>query len=131
MVTEAFDNRLPLSLLLVLPFLRALATTACLAGGVPGGLFTPAITCGASLSALLAKLTAPFLPGLDPRACAVVGGTAFLAAVTEGPVSSIVLMLELTRHIQTLMVPIMLAVPERPWSPALWKAGQSIRPGFG
>jgi len=109
-VLGTFNDKFPLSLLLVLPFLRMLASTACLAGGVPGGLFTPVMTCGASLSALMGRLAAPFLPGLDTRACAVIGATAFLAAATEGPVCSIVLMLELTRHIQSMMVPIMLAV---------------------
>jgi H+/Cl- antiporter ClcA len=110
LVERAFSNHLDLGLLLALPLLKLAATTACLRSGIPGGLFTPTLTCGALVGGLLGRLAAAFMPGLDPAACAIVGAGAFLASATGGPVSSILLMLELTRHIQPLLVPLMLAV---------------------
>lgn len=109
-IRAAYENRFPLSLLFVLPFMRCLATTGCLAGGIPGGLFTPTMTCGATLGALLGRVLAPLGINLDVSSCAIVGSGAFLAAATEGPVSSIVLLLELTRQVQPIIVPILLCV---------------------
>ena len=42
--------------------------------------------------------------------CSVIGSCAFLAAATHGPLSALVLVLELTRHIDATMVPMLLAV---------------------
>jgi CIC family chloride channel protein len=110
LVQRAFSNRLDLSLLLILPFLKLAAVTGCLRAGIPGGLFTPTMTCGALLGGLLGHLSAGLAPNLDPAACAVIGAGAFLASAIGGPISSITLMLELTRHVQALLVPLMLAV---------------------
>jgi CIC family chloride channel protein len=110
LVERAFSNHLDLSLLLVLPVLKLAATSACLRSGIPGGLFTPTLTCGALLGGFLGRFAALFVPGLEPASCAIVGAGAFLASATGGPVSSILLLLELTRHIQPLLVPLMLAV---------------------
>ncbi len=110
LVERAFSDRLTFGLLLALPLLKLAATAACLRSGIPGGLFTPTLACGALLGGLLGHLAAPLVPTLHPAACAIVGAGAFLAAATAGPVSSILLLLELTRHVQPLLVPLMLAV---------------------
>lgn len=110
LIRATYENRFPLSLLLLMPFLRCLATTGCLAGGIPGGLFTPTMTCGATLGALLAKCLGPIGIPVDVTSCAVIASGAFLAAATEGPVSSIVLLFELTRHVEPLIVPLLLCV---------------------
>jgi H+/Cl- antiporter ClcA len=110
LVQRAFLNRLDLTLLLLLPFLKLAAVTGCLRAGIPGGLFTPTMTCGALLGGLLGHLSAGLAPSLPPASCAIIGAGAFLASAIGGPISSITLMLELTRHIQGLLVPLMLAV---------------------
>jgi CIC family chloride channel protein len=110
LVQRAFSDRLSVELLLALPLLKLAATAACLRCGIPGGLFTPTLACGAVLGGLLGHLAAPWVPTLQPSACAIIGAGAFLAAATGGPVSSILLLLELTRHVQPLLVPLMLAV---------------------
>jgi H+/Cl- antiporter ClcA len=110
LVQRAFSDRLTLGLLLALPLLKLAATASCLRSGIPGGLFTPTLACGALLGGLLGHLAAPLAPTLQPAACSIVGAGAFLASATGGPVSSILLLLELTRHVQPLLVPLMLAV---------------------
>jgi H+/Cl- antiporter ClcA len=109
-VAGAFAGKFPIGLLAMLPFLRAAATIGCLAGGVPGGLFTPTLACGSLLGGLGGRLLHRMAPSLGETPCAIVGAGAFLAAATEGPVSSLVLILELTRQVQSLLVPLMLAV---------------------
>jgi H+/Cl- antiporter ClcA len=42
--------------------------------------------------------------------CPVIGACAFLAAANQGPISALVLVLELTRHVDATMVPMLLAV---------------------
>lgn len=108
-VQEAFDNRVSLAMLCALLLLKPLATAACVGTGAPGGLFTPTMTCGALLGGLLGRAWSAFLPGLDPGSTALIGACAVLAAATQGPLSAVVLLLELTHHIDTQVVPLLLA----------------------
>jgi chloride channel protein, CIC family len=55
-VQLTFAGQLPFALVLPVLALRLIATCACLASGTPGGLFTPTMTCGALLGALLSSL---------------------------------------------------------------------------
>jgi H+/Cl- antiporter ClcA len=99
-----------IGLLLALVVLKPLVTAACLGSGAPGGLFTPSMTYGALIGSVLGEAWARVWPGAPLGSCALVASTAVLAATTQGPVSAIVLVLELTRHVDAIMVPIMLAV---------------------
>lgn len=45
-----------------------------------------------------------------PGGYALIGGGAFLAAAMQGPISGVVLVLELTHHFDALMAPTLLAV---------------------
>jgi H+/Cl- antiporter ClcA len=49
-------------------------------------------------------------PGLPPGLCAIIGAAAVLAATTHGPVSSIVLVMELTGRDRSFILPMLLAV---------------------
>ncbi len=110
-VTElTFTNKLGLPLLLALIFLKPLATSGCLGSGAPGGLFTPSITIGAVFGGFFGHLWSLVWPGATPGSYAVIGAGAVLAATTQAPVSSIVLLLELTHHTLGIFVPILLAV---------------------
>jgi CIC family chloride channel protein len=110
LVERAYADRLSFGLLAVLPVLKMAATAGCVRSGIPGGLFTPTMTCGALLGGMLGSLASPFFPTIHPAACAILGAGAFLASAAGGPVSGILLMIELTRHVQPLLVPLMLAV---------------------
>ncbi len=90
--------------------LKLLAACGCLGSGASGGLFTPAMTIGALLGGLFGHAWDCIWPGASMGSCAVIGSCAFLAAATQGPISALVLVLELTRHVDATMVPMLLAV---------------------
>jgi chloride channel protein, CIC family len=103
-------GNLSLGLLVMLLILKPLATAACVASGAPGGLFTPTFALGVLLASVGGTLWAHLWPGSAPASYALIGGGAFLAAAMQGPLSGIVLVLELTRHSDPLMVPTLIAV---------------------
>jgi chloride channel protein, CIC family len=110
LVQQLYWAKIDVSMSGVLLILKPLATAGCLGSGAPGGLFTPTLTFGALFGILLGQMWGLIWPGVPPGSCAILGSSAVLAATTEGPVSSIILVLELTRRIDVLMVPLMLAV---------------------
>jgi CIC family chloride channel protein len=99
-------------LMVVLFLLKPLATAACLGSGSPGGLFTPTLTVGVLLAGILGTGWIHLWPGARLGSYAIVGGGAFLAAAMQGPLSGVVLVLELTRNFDSLMAPTLLAVTE-------------------
>jgi H+/Cl- antiporter ClcA len=105
-------GKLSLGLLCVLLVLKPLATAACLGAGSPGGLFTPTLTIGVLLAGILGTVWNHLWPGSPIGSYAVIGGGAFLAASMQGPLSGVVLVLELTRNFDSLMAPTLLAVTE-------------------
>ena len=107
---------------------KPLVTAGCIGAGAPGGLFTPTLTLGASLGALLGK-AAPLLGVPVPvGAGALIGASAVLAAATQGPASALVLVIELTRHLDSVMVPAALAVAEAVFV-ARWLEPRSVYSG--
>jgi chloride channel protein, CIC family len=99
-----------MALLFAVLLLKPLATAACLGSGAPGGLFTPTMTYGALLGVVLGHTWALLWPGAPAGSYAVIAAGAVLAATTSGPVSSIVLLAELTHRVDAMMVPLILAV---------------------
>ena len=102
-----------LGLLAVLLVLKPLVTAACIASGAPGGLFTPTFAVGVLLAGAGGVIWAHIWHSSSlPGTYALIGGGAFLAAAMQGPLSGVVLVLELTRHFDALMVPTLVAVVE-------------------
>jgi H+/Cl- antiporter ClcA len=106
----AFTNQVAPALLLILLVLKPAATVLSVRCGAPGGLFTPSLTVGALLGALLGHAWSWFWPGAPPGLFAVLGAAAVLAATTQGPISTVVLMMELTGRDRSFIVPLLLAV---------------------
>jgi chloride channel protein, CIC family len=106
----AFTNQAAPSLLLILLALRPMATVLCVRSGAPGGLFTPSLTVGAMLGAVLGHAWSWFWPGVPPGLFALLGAAAVLAATTQGPISTVVLMMELTGRDRSFIAPLLLAV---------------------
>lgn len=73
--------------------------------GIPGGLFSPALAVGAGIGHNLAAL----LPGVDPSAVVLLGMCAYLTGVTQAPLTSAVISMELTDNTDMLL-PILAAV---------------------
>jgi CIC family chloride channel protein len=87
--------------------LKPLATVMCVRSGAPGGLFTPSLTLGALLGGLLSHFGAQ---GVAPGLVAILGAGAVLAATTQGPISAVVLVMELTGGDRSFIAPLILAV---------------------
>ena len=64
----------------------------------------------ALLGGLLGHVWSSFWPGVPPGAFAVLGAAAVLAATTQGPISAVVLMMELTGRDRSFIVPLLLGV---------------------
>jgi CIC family chloride channel protein len=111
-VQLAIFGSISLGLMVMLLILKPLVTAACIACGAPGGLFTPTLAVGMLLAGVGGALWTHVWHGSLPGAYALIGGGAFLAAAMQGPLSGVVIVLELTRHFDQLMVPTVLAVVE-------------------
>lgn len=106
----AFMGQAAPLLLLVMLALRPLSTTLCLRVGTPGGLFTPSLTVGAMLGGVLGYGWSLVWPGVPPGLFALLGAAAVLAATTQGPVSTVILMMELTGRDRSFILPMLVAV---------------------
>lgn len=109
-VQLAFTNQIAPALLLMLLVLKPAATIMCLGSGAPGGLFTPSLALGALLGGVLGNACLLLWPSVQPGMFAVIGAGAVLAATTQGPISAVVLIMELTGRDQSFIAPLLLAV---------------------
>ena len=108
------DVKFSLSLLVVLLIVKLLMTAISAGSGFVGGVFAPAMFLGASFGAAYAKILAMLVPGIAaqmaaPPAYAMVGMAAVLAASVRAPLTSILLLFELTRDYR-IVLPLMAAV---------------------
>jgi H+/Cl- antiporter ClcA len=106
----AFTNQVAPLLMLGLVFLRPAMTIMCLGSGVPGGLFTPSLALGALLGGVLGFGWSCLWPGVPQGLFAVLGAGAVLAATTHGPISAVVLIMELTARDRSFMLPLLVVV---------------------
>lgn len=96
--------------MLVLIFLKSIATAITLGSGGAGGVFAPALFIGAVCGGAYGGLVHHLLPGYtaSPGAYATIGIGAFLAASTHAPMTAIFLLFEMTGN-YLIIIPIMLA----------------------
>ena len=106
----AFTGQVGIPLLLALLLLKPAATVLCLGSGAPGGLFTPSLALGALLGGVLGYPWSYLWPGVPPGLFAVLGAGAVLAATTQGPISAVVLMMELMGQARAFILPMLLVV---------------------
>ncbi|HZZ68862.1 MAG TPA: chloride channel protein [Phenylobacterium sp.] len=89
-------------------FLANLAAAVC---GAPGGIFSPSLAAGAGLGAAFARLGLP----IAGRDAVVLGMASYLSGVVQAPLTSAVILMEMTRE-PGLVGPLMLAAPAARWS---------------
>jgi CIC family chloride channel protein len=92
-------ERLSIGLILVLLIAKALATTASVSSGSPGGVFTPSLFLGAALGGALGHLVlrvSPLSSSGAISAYSLVGMAAMIAATTHAPIMATVLVFELS-----------------------------------
>jgi chloride channel protein, CIC family len=113
LVQRAFADQLGLRMMSLLVVLKFLSTAGCLGSGTSGGLFTPTMSLGALSGGVLGRAWSMMVPagqaGSPHGLYAVIGSAAVLSTATLGPLSSIVMVLELTRGTVVLLVPMILA----------------------
>jgi CIC family chloride channel protein len=117
-IQNTFLSRDSLRTLSFLVLLRPIATVASLRSGAVGGLFTPTMSLGAILGALMGelwlRLPLPFpsvqFATMPTSIFSLIGSGAVLAAGTQAPLSALIFLLELTRHVDALTVPLVLSM---------------------
>ena len=90
------------------------ASLAAAVAGLPGGIFAPSLATGAGLGAAIARLGV----GVAGRDAVVLGMTAYLSGVVQAPLTSAVILMEMTRD-PGLVGPLMLASLIARWASSL------------
>lgn len=108
-IQKAINNELPLQIMLVLCFGKILATSLTISSGGSGGVFAPSLFIGAMLGGAFGKGCQYFMPELvdQPEAYVVVGMGGFFAGVAKVPITSIIMVSEMSGS-YGLLVPLML-----------------------
>jgi CIC family chloride channel protein len=107
-IMEILNLQLAGYFLLLLLGLKILATSLTLGSGGSGGLFVPSLFIGAALGGLGGFIFSVILPeaGVNPGSYALVGMGAMLAATMRIPITSILMIFEITQSYQVVL-PIM------------------------
>ena len=89
---------------------KIVATSVSVASGVPGGIFTPVLLVGGATGMLWAHAVNSFVGGtpMNPGGCALIGMAATTAANIHAPLTSAVLVFELSGD-YPIVVPLLLA----------------------
>ena len=109
-VGEALNGGMALRLMALLLVLKLLAVVTSYASGNAGGIFGPSLFLGAMLGGIVGNIANHFLPNYvgTPGAYALVGmGTAF-AGIVRAPMTSVVMIFEITRD-YAVIVPLMIS----------------------
>ncbi len=108
-VEQILLGRVPLSLLLLLLGGKMIASSLVIGSESSGGLFAPSLFVGACLGGVLGHLFNSLgLHAAPPGAYALVGMAGLVASTTQAPITSIIMIFELTRDYQ-IILPLMLA----------------------
>ncbi|MDA8210178.1 MAG: chloride channel protein [Actinomycetota bacterium] len=104
-------DSIPLALVLLLPFLRIIATSFSIGSGGSGGVFGPGMVIGAFTGAAAWRLGELFLPSMphSPASFVVVGMMACFGAISRAPIAVMVMVIEMTGNVDAL-TPAILAV---------------------
>src|ERR1700677_3180195 len=111
-IQSTLDNQMTSAGLLALLFvLKLLATTISLGCGASGGIFSPSLYLGATLGGAFAIVVGAIVPhaGITAPSAAIVGMAAMGGAGTEGVMTAIVMVFEMTRD-YAIIVPVIVGV---------------------
>jgi len=109
-VEKALHGNLVLQILIILAVLKIVATALCYGSGNAGGIFGPSLFIGAMIGGAVGSVAHTLFPAYtaEPGAYALVGmGTAF-AGIVRTPMTSVIMIFELTRD-YTIIVPLMIS----------------------
>jgi CIC family chloride channel protein len=109
-VGQALNNQLAVKLMLVLLGLKLVATAVSYASGNAGGIFGPSLFLGAMLGGTIGGVAHQYFPAYvaAPGAYALVGMGAAFAGIVRAPMTSVVMIFEITRD-YAVIVPLMIS----------------------
>jgi chloride channel protein, CIC family len=106
-------SMVPLVVLVLLPFLKIIATSLTLGSGGSGGVFAPGLTIGAAIGGALGMILHLLAPAYVPvetvPVFVVVGMISLFGSVANAPVAVLIMVVEMVGSI-TILVPAMAAV---------------------
>lgn len=107
----AFEGTFPWFLLLLIGYLKIVATSFSLGSGGSGGVLGPAIFIGGILGAFVGTVANAWFPGQVGfiGGYALIGMAAFLAPVIGGPITSILILFEMAGN-YAIILPLLVAV---------------------
>ncbi len=126
-VNDILNDKLALNLLALVLVAKLVSTAASVGSGANGGILTPTLFMGAAFGALFADILHLIDPHLTSQqaAYAVVGMGAFLAATTHAPLTSILLIFEMTLDYEVVL-PLMLACVTGHYVARIYRRGESV-----
>ena len=109
-VGEALNGTMALKLMIVLVVLKLLGVTVSYASGNAGGIFGPSLFLGAMLGGTVGSVAHHLMPAhtATPGAYALVGMGALFAGIVRAPMTSVLMIFEMTRD-YAVIVPLMIA----------------------
>jgi CIC family chloride channel protein len=126
-VNEMLNDKLGIELLAVVLVAKFISTGATVGSGAQGGILTPTLFVGAAMGALFGNALHLVDPHAlsQPAAYAVVGMGGFLAATTHAPLTSILLIFEMTLDYEVVL-PLMLACVTGHYVARIYRGGESV-----
>jgi len=109
-VERVLNGDVLLTFVVLLVVLKIIATAVCYGSGNAGGIFGPALFIGAMIGASVGSVAHTLLPAYTagPGAYALIGMGAAFAGIIRTPLTSVIMIFELTRD-YTIIVPVMIA----------------------
>jgi chloride channel protein, CIC family len=106
---------------------KVLATSATVGSGAVGGIFTPTLFIGCAVGALVGEGLHTLMPSVTSpsSAYALVGMGGFLAATTHAPLTSILMLFEMTLDYD-IVLPLMLACVTAHYTAKVYRRGESV-----
>ena len=119
-------NLLGLWLLTIL-VAKVFATSATVGSGAVGGVLTPTLFIGCAVGALLGGVLHHLMPTIVsvPAAYALIGMGSFLSATTLAPLTSILMIFEMTGDYE-IVLPLMLACVSSHYTAKVYRNGKSV-----
>ena len=110
LVSEALDSQMALQMMALLLVLKLAATVMCYSSGNAGGIFGPSLFIGAMLGGVVGQGAHMLLPDYTASAgaYALVGMGAAFAGIIRTPMTSVIMIFEVTRD-YSIIVPLMIA----------------------
>jgi CIC family chloride channel protein len=109
-VSEALNGQMTLQIMALLVVLKLIATTSCYGSGNAGGIFGPSLFIGAMLGGAVGTVAHQLLPDFTGGvgAYALVGMGALFAGIVRVPLTSVIMIFEMTRD-YSIIVPLMIS----------------------